>query len=262
MEKIACITLDLEPDHAGRLESLSITWKKQQIAQLFSLLQKYHVKLSVFVVAAVLEQHNEVIDLFKKFGAEFYLHSYSHNLKKPDSEFEISQGMKIFYDHFGHNPLGYQAPEGRISPGGMKLLKKHGFLFDSSVFPSFWPSIKYFIYPTNQHKDASGIIEIPHTVISPLRLIFSLSWVKLFGWNFYKNLISRYGLPNRVVFGCHLHDLWVSPMFDQLPFFWKKIYQRNQQKGFEYLENVLFLLSSEGYTFISLGSVAKQLSKR
>jgi peptidoglycan/xylan/chitin deacetylase (PgdA/CDA1 family) len=261
MSKLACITLDLEPDHAGRIKAFPIKWKKQQIVQLLLLLQKYHVKLSIFVVASLLEQHSEVVYVFDKFGAEFHLHSYSHSVTAPDSEYEILRGVKAFYNRFKYQPLGYRAPEGRISHSGMVLLKKHGFLFDSSVFPSFWPNVKYLFYPTGEYKNALEIIEIPNTVVSPFRLIFSLSWIKLFGWSFYQKLISRYGLPGRVVFGYHLHDLWTSSVFDRLPFFWKKIYQKNQSSGLDYLENVLRLLSSRGYKFTTLGSIAKQLDR-
>ena len=259
MQKYACITLDLEPDHAGRIDPLPLTWKKQQITHLLKLLRKYHVKLTVFVVASMLTKQNDVVELLKCFDAEFHLHSYSHDISNPDSTSEIIQGLQTFHTYFQFYPLGYRAPEGHISNNGLVLLHEHRFVFDASVFPSFWPTIKYIRYPTAPYRDTSGIIEIPHTTISPVRFIFTLSWVKLFGWKFYKLLISRYRLPNLVVFSFHLHDLWLSPRFSLLPIFWKLIYKNNQQNGMQYLESVLSFLSSQEYKFTTIGRVAKSI---
>ena len=261
MQKIACITLDLESDHAGRIHSEPLTWKKQQMTQLINICRKHHVQLSVFVVGRMLNKENSLVNALKRFGADFYLHSNSHDINNPDSAREILQGRQQFFSYFRHLPLGYRAPEGRISISGMRRLKKYGFVFDASVFPSFWPAIKYMGYPNIPYKDSSGLVEIPNTTVSPAQLIFTLSWIKLFGWKFYELIISRYNLPNLVVFSFHLHDLWRSPRFNQLPIFWKFIYKNNQQNGMQYLENILEFLSSHEYKFTTLNHVAKSLYK-
>ena len=73
MNRNAYITLDLEPDYAGRIQPQLCSWKKRQIRELLDLLKKYHVKLTVFVVANLLESNNETVGMLQKFGAEFHL---------------------------------------------------------------------------------------------------------------------------------------------------------------------------------------------
>lgn len=72
------------------------------------------------------------------FGAlewSFICTPYSHNLAEPDSAQEIDTGMRAFEKAFGERPVGYRAPEGRISEGGLQRLAERHFLFDSRVFP-------------------------------------------------------------------------------------------------------------------------------
>lgn len=252
MSKYACIALDLEADHAGRTPQVNPSWTETQLKQLCSTLRKHKVKLSVFVVAKEIPKYTKFITILKKSGANFYLHSYSHNLTNPDSEQEISMGVNKFTKYFKFKPIGYKAPEGRMSREGIKILNKYQFEFDASVFPSFWPNIRYFFYPRQIYTDSCGIIEIPHTTISPMRYIFSLSWIKLLGWAWYKKIIAWYGLPNIIVFGFHLHDLWLSPSYNLLPLFWKLIYRRGHKKGMDYFEETLDILTSKGYQFLTM----------
>jgi len=187
--KTAYITLDLEPDHAGYSPEAYECWQEEKLLDLLKLLKKYNIRLSIFVVTKSLKGHQRQINLFKNYRCEFYLHSHSHNLKYPDTMGEIKRGKKEFKKYFGKYPRGYRAPGGLISEKGLNYLNKEGFLFDSSVIPSFWPKFSFFLKPSRPYKDtASGIFEIPFSVVSPFRLVIALSWIKLFGLSLYKIL--------------------------------------------------------------------------
>lgn len=255
----ACLTLDLEPDHAGRAAPRYDGWEPARVGELLALLSRYGAPLTIFVVGESLRARPETIELFREAGAEFHLHSHSHDLEHPDSLDEIRRGKQEFASVFGRAPAGYRAPEGRISPQGWRHLDAEGFSFDSSIFPSFWPRPHYLRFqPRPFRPDGTRLVELPISTLTKARLICSLSWFKLLGWGVYRPLLARGPLPEPLVFDMHLHDLWRLPAFDSLPQPWRAIYSRNQHKGLEILEAFVEFLKRRGYAFTTLGSVASE----
>lgn len=253
--KYACISLDLEPDHAGRSNECYDAWTKSNIQALMTLLRQYQVPLSAFIVGKSISKNKDIVTYLVQQKTEFHLHSYSHDLCYPDSAKEIAKGVRAFHTFFHSPPLGYRAPEGRISSQGYATLRKSGFVFDSSIFPSFWPHPKYFFQKRTIHKNAHNLIEIPITVVSPFRLIFSLSWIHLFGWRIYRLLLTLFPLPNCVIFDFHLHDLYIVPTTKTLPMFWRYIYRKNADNELQLLQTVLDYLHKKGYIFVPMSTL-------
>ncbi len=224
------------------------------------LLDEFGAPLSAFVVGRALEEQPAAIQRLADRGVEFHLHSYTHNLQDPDSADEIDQGMRAFEQRLGQRPLGYRAPEGRISDDGLQRLSQRGFLFDSSVFPSAWPNPRYLRYPRTAYRvRPSGLVEVPIATAGPLRLLVTLSFMKLLGFPLYR-LLLRPGLaPNPLVFDMHLHDLFVLPAYDQLPTFLKVAYARNRTRGFAFLRATLVMLEQRGYGFTGMTDAARIL---
>lgn len=260
----ACITLDLEPDHASFAsgpEQYS-GWETSRIKSLLSVLRKYQVPLTIFVVAGSLSKKPEVINLFKKHKAEFHLHSFSHSIKEPDSEKEIKKGKEAFVKFFGKSPLGYRAPVGKISKKGWKKLADKGFYFDASIFPTFWPNPKNITLPIKPFKlREERIWEIPFSVVSRLRIPLTLSYMKLMGWKIFKIILERCQLLDTLVFGCHLHDFWRLPAYKNLSPLWKLVYVRNPNRGLYILEQFLKFLRNKNYNFVTMGELVKNLEK-
>jgi hypothetical protein len=258
----ACVTLDLESDHARRIpETAYASWEDRRVDELLGLLRGYGVPLTIFAVAGSLKHVPGAVDRFRAYGAEFHLHSFSHDLANPDSLDEIQRGADAFAEVFGHRPEGYRAPEGRISPEGLARLDDEGFVFDSSVFPSFWPRPRYMRFPRVPYRPVGRrLVEIPLATVTPARLIVSLSFLKLLGWSFYERLLERASLPEPLVFDMHLHDLWSIPSTDALGAPWKWIYVRNREAGMSILERFLALLARKGYELTTVGRVAREVA--
>jgi peptidoglycan/xylan/chitin deacetylase (PgdA/CDA1 family) len=254
----ACITLDLEPDHAGRIAPAYTAWDAGRVGAMFDLLAAHEAPLSAFAVAGSLEAVPAVIERFQDAGTEFHLHSYSHDLENPDSADEIARGQDAFARFFGRPAEGYRAPEGRISPAGLARLETEGFRFDSSVFPSFWPRPRYMAFPRAPYRPAgTRLVEMPVATVTPLRIIVSLSWMKLLGWPVFRRLLDM-PLPDPLVFDMHLHDLWALPSKKDLAFPWNWIYARNADAGFSILEAFLATLHDKGYEFVTIGQAASE----
>jgi peptidoglycan/xylan/chitin deacetylase (PgdA/CDA1 family) len=258
----ACLTLDLEPDHAGRAAFVYEAWRKDRLDRMMDMLAEFHAPVSAFVVGKSLKDQPEAIAHLANRGVEFHLHSYSHDLAEPDSEFEIDEGIRAFRGAFGEPPSGYRAPEGRISDAGLSRLAERGFLFDSSVFPAVWPHPRYLGYPRQAYRaQPSNLLEIPIATAGRPRFLVTLSFIKLLGFPLYRRLIRRGSVPEPLVFDLHLHDLFVVPAFAQLPAFLKVAYARNRTEGFAILHAILSLLRDTGYRFDTMTSAARTLDQ-
>lgn len=254
-QKYCCLTLDLEADHAGyaRIDKHD-GWSETKLDQVKTILEKHDVPLTVFVVGNTIKKKQKQIRLFEELKCEFHLHSFSHDVNQADSLNEIQHGKKVFKDYFGYQPQGYRAPAGKITNAGLNRLGQEGFVFDSSLFPGFWPSLTNFCKNQKIHKPLtnSDIIEVPFSVVSTFHLPLSLSWIKLVGWSFYVQQISYKSMNDLLVFGCHLHDFWRLPAFNSLPPHWKLVYSRNQKNGFYIFEEFIKLMKQKDYQFTTM----------
>lgn len=252
--KLFAFTLDLEADYDGVVSQYEIFKEPHKIDELLSVLTSLGVKITVFTVGKILELHPDIIDIFEKYNCEFEPHSYSHDFNFPDSEPEIIKVKKVYIDYFKKNPKGYRAPRGKISPAGITYLEKHGFLYDSSIFPSYFPNpLKYLFANRNVHyHNGSEIMEIPFTSLSPLRFTLSISYIKLLGVDLYTKL----SLPDVVCFGSHLHDFIINDKsFNKLPLIWKLIYSRNKYSGIELCTRYMKHVKQKGYKFCYMSEI-------
>jgi peptidoglycan/xylan/chitin deacetylase (PgdA/CDA1 family) len=260
VDRSCCLTLDLEPDYSGRLEPVYASWDEGGLETLLDVLRRFDARLTVFVVGECLQARPEAVRRLADAGAEIHLHSHSHNLACPDSLEEIQNGVRAFETFFGYRPRGYRAPEGRISPAGWSRLESEGFLFDSSVFPSFWPAPRYLLFRPEPFRPAgTHLWELPISTLSPFRFIVSLSWMKLMGFPLYRALLERASWPEPLVFDMHLHDLVQTESYGRLGPVWRAIYGRNRLEGLKILEGFLELVVRKGARFRTLGEVAGKL---
>jgi hypothetical protein len=259
------LTLDLEGAVSGILDrEYAFFETTKDIRGLLDFLKNEGVKLSVFVVGEIFERFPRIIDLFEEYGCEFHCHSFTHNPDHPDSEEEIISAKRVYRARFGRDPLGYRTPQGRISDAGIQALEKHGFVFDSSVVPSYYPNpFKYLLKNRNVHTNKnSGIVEIPLTTVTPLRLTYSISHLKLLGYRTYAVLTRLFKLPPTIIFCCHLHDFFLTDsVWNRLPLFWKFIYGRNRKQGMLYLQRTIETMKDQGYSFHSISDIYREYKR-
>ncbi len=252
--KLFAFTLDLEPDYGGVVNQYGIFQDSGKIEGVLSKLNSLDVKITVFVVGEIMELIPDVVRIFEKYDCEFEPHSYSHNFNHPDSETEIEKAKTAYFNYFKKYPIGYRAPRGKISDAGIKFLEKHEFLYDSSIFPSYFPNPFRYLFSNRKihYFGDSKILEIPLTSISPFRITLSASFIKLFGINFFKKL----SLPDIVCFDSHLHDLIINEnSFDKLPPLQKLIYSRNKYKGVDLCIEFLEHVKEKGYKFCYMSDI-------
>lgn len=259
-QKLACFTLDLEPDFLTE-DSHEVLLNDERFWQFEEFISNNKIKLTTFVVAKMLESGLPIREKFANISNEFELHSYSHNVKEPDSEIEIVKGKEIFKKYFGRSPRGYRAPNGDISAMGLSILNREGFLYSASVFPSRRPELgfNYGQLPTQPwvYEEYPKLIEFPFAVVYRIKAIISLSFLKLFGLGFYKLMFHLFGFPDILVFDSHLYDYFpTSPVLNLSRLDWRRYaLLRNQKHTLVLLQRFINFLRSKGYVFVSMSEL-------
>ena len=262
MKKTIAVTLDLEADHAGQLFQYGIFKNNmKQIEEVLEILTSLEIKLTVFAVGEIFNLYPEIIKIFEEYNCELEVHSFTHKIVDTDLESEIRNAKEAYRNYFGRPPKGYRAPLGKITDKTCALLEKYGFLYDSSIFPSYYPNpLKYLLRNKSIHYiKGSNLMEIPLTAFTPFRLMLSLSYLKLLGADFYFLLFKIFDLPDTIIFNTHLHDfIFREDSYSKLSFFWKIIYGRNRYKGIEFCTGFLKHVKNNGYSSVFLSELYEE----
>ena len=165
-------------------------------------------------------------------GHEVGNHSFSHpynfrQLSREQKAEEIDTGHAAIADALGEAPVGFRTPSCEIDLEILELLEEREYLYDSSVFPSplMWLFMIYgkmFIKREHyqlgspwaalapnepyrpdrtvlHHRQGRGaqapgrILEIPFSTLSPLRIPFYSTFLRILGTRFFNGMVSGYG---------------------------------------------------------------------
>lgn len=268
----------------------------------------YGIQTTLFMVGKdfVPDINHESIRSIASEKHELANHTMSHPqgfrcLSSSQKEQEIADMGEICEVVTGIQPVGFRSPGWNMDDTGLPVLKKLGYQYDSSVFPTFvmpvmkaahWVSMfrqprpdrttmgmwRYMFAPcvpyiTSAHsfavKGKNGLVEFPVSVTPFLRIPFFATMLLFLGYDVYKFLfewIHSKGLP--IHFQMHLSDFvdYSLPEFkDQMPV-------RNRgsyipQALTTSLEDKLYVfrrmidLIARDYTFITLKDWMPQVNK-
>ncbi|ELY42686.1 polysaccharide deacetylase family protein [Natronorubrum bangense] len=260
-EKLACVTLDLENDWYFDKEGYDhLTF--EYIDDYIELIKNLGIPVTFFVVGKTIERFPDIIDkLDKELKCEFHLHSYQHDTSKSyDFREEIQRGKKAFESHFGYEPKGYRAPQGNIEPHEFKILEDEGFVFDSSVFPSYRPGIYSNLdKPLRPYRksETNELLEIPIAATPGTRIPVCQSYLKLFGRP-YRAYLKHAPLPEPLVFNTHLQDFYRTASHDQLGQPKELIMKRNLNRSIEIFNKAVGQFRSRGYSFGTMMDICER----
>ena len=167
---------------------------------------------------------------------------------------DLLKGIDAFRSFFGHDPVGYRAPLGKITRNQMEILNSEGFVFDSSVFPSYRPGVyNNMRKPVTPYHPIVGseFTEYPVAVSSPFRIPVAQSYLKLFGYP-YRNYLQRVSLPKPMIFVSHLHDFFPTDAHQYRGSLMSKIHKRNIDKSPEILEEFAAGMVDKGWEFTKM----------
>lgn len=270
MNKLACITLDMEPDYGDPEKRIRLLEDSEYFERYVSIIQKYNAKVTMFTVTNLFDKFDSHFSrLTTRTPVEYSIHSHTHDPRNACSLDEVINSKQAYTTFTGRRPLGYRAPIGRIDKAGLGHLLDHDFMYDASVYPSVRPG--EFGY-SNLHMpnipfrvkraDGKSLIEFPFTAIEKVRIIFALSYAKLLGWFGYSMLLKLFGLPNYALLLSHPHDFYFASIPNTTVKGVEKIaLSRNSNKAFNYFENMVRYLAQQGYEFVFVSELYQQVKQ-
>jgi len=222
-QKKIFIIVDLEAD-GGTLLAKDRTYKSidDNINILKKNMFKHDLKINFFVEGQLLEERPDIVETFhgENKNVNFNLHGYNHsdvNLSTDVKILNIEKAINAFTSCFGCLPKAYRAPNGIITDKELHFLKKKQLQADLSIFPSFFPGrFNNVNSPLMPYRHSSGLVEIPCSVITPMRIPLGLSYAQLLGKNIFLGLLKLFPLAGDIVFYLHLHDLAPSLLIDKI----------------------------------------------
>lgn len=264
MKKLACVTLDMEPDHGDPEKKIRLLENPEYFERYVSIINKHNAKVTMFTVTRLFDSYGE---LFHKLAAriplEFSVHSHTHNPHNACTLDEVRNSHAAYEKFTGIKPSGYRAPIGRIDKDGLGHLLDHGFAYDASVYPSIRPG--KFGY-NNLHMpnmpfritrgDGRSLVEFPFTSIEKIRIVFALSYAKLLGWGLYSLILKIFGLPQIALLLSHPYDFYFGSIPNNTVHGLEGFAMaRNTGREFDIFDKMLSALTKQGYDFVHLSEV-------
>lgn len=268
MNKLACVTLDMEPDYGDPEKRIRLLENPEFFERYVSIVKKYGAKVTMFTVTSLFEKYGgRFHELAARIPLEFSVHSHTHDPRRACSLDEVRASQEAYKKFTGIKPLGYRAPIGRIDKQGLNHLLDHNFEYDASVYPSIRPGeFGYFnLHMPNipfrvVRKDGKSLVEFPFTAIERIRIVFALSYAKLLGWGMYSMLLKVFGLPKSTLLLSHPHDFYFASITNNTTKGLERAaLARNSNRAFDYFENMLKGLKSQGYEFAFISELYGQI---
>lgn len=219
-----------------------IALSQKGVERILDLLKKYDAKATFFSTVVFAENSKDLIYNLLSEGHELASHTYYH------SQFEVEDLKKSkerLEELFDTEVVGLRMP--RMRPVDEKDVAKAGYLYNSSINPTFLPGRYNNLHTSRRYFNQSGVWQIPASV-SPMRIpLFWLSFHN-FPMFFYqylaKNALKKDGYLNIYFHPWEFVDI-KNPKY-KLPNFTTKNTGEDMVNRFD---NFLNWLAGNGNTF-------------
>jgi len=176
-----CLSIDTEfwdsPEYFGVAPDKHREFGYAGCQALLSLFAEYKIQTTFFVVAEFAERHPRTIYQILAEGHEIASHSCTHqrlNRLPPERQaWEIIQSKVLLEQRFGISVRGFRSPGNQIIEGHFELLRRAGYVYDSSWHPALLPGRIGDLLKSKPSLEQNGIIEIPISTLGAL----PVSWV-------------------------------------------------------------------------------------
>ncbi len=162
-----CLTFDVDNELLQRANPLPVPLSVGEygattsIPRILALLDRHQVPATFFIPAMGAMLHPEIVpSILKAQRHEIGVHGWVHEFwpgigDAAKEERLLAQSIEYLTKVSGKRPLGVRAPSSGFSPQTFDLIRKSGFLYDSSLLAADEP------YEINSNGQPSGVIELP-----------------------------------------------------------------------------------------------------
>jgi len=225
------------------------------IPEILNFLEECNVRATFFIVGEIAEKYPEVIKDIQKEGHEVAFHGWDHKPLWKLTPRQFREEVRIFKKLYP-NCIGFRAPSFSLNnktKWALKMLYEEGFLYDSSIFPTWTPlygvyrAPSYPYYPSfediSKQVEKGPIIEFPLATYSMFGLKVPIAggfWLRFWSLDILKRGIKKLnknGSP-AVIF-VHNWELDPETPILKLPGLNKFVTYYNQAKTTEKLYKII-----------------------
>lgn len=127
------------------------------VPRILDVLESYGLKATFFVPGFTADLHPDMVVRLMADGHEVGHHGYLHErpdqLSDEDEEAVLIRGLEVLERLTGRKPAGYRSPAWELKPSTPALLKRYGFLYDTSLMGN---DIPYLVDSAAGH-----LVELP-----------------------------------------------------------------------------------------------------
>jgi polysaccharide deacetylase family protein (PEP-CTERM system associated) len=148
------------------------------VDRILALLERHQTRATFFVLGWIAERCPGLVARIADQGHEVASHGYGHRplgtLTAGEIEADITRAKRVLEDITGQEVIGYRAPDCSINGHVPGTLLRHGFQYDSSLFPSSFGS-RYGTVPFQPIRPGlsvgtldNGLLEVPIATLGVL----------------------------------------------------------------------------------------------
>ena len=270
MSKTAFITMDMESFFdSGCMKRNHISPDEKydcapEVERFLEYLDSINVKATIFVAVSFLSRCKETLLKAVKNGHEIALHCLEHKdvrtISVEQFEKELVEAKEIVKKELGVESVGFRFPCFKYSDEYMEIVKKHGFLYDSSAtsrklrgkitidrgFYEFSPNIYKFLLFFRMNLSGGGYLRLMP------RWMYSRKLNKCLKGDYY----LLYLHPFEIYEG-------EFPKYKGLNVFERMYINRGRTKYLSLLSNLIDRLKSEGYELFTMKDyIARENNER
>ena len=138
---------------------------------ILDMLERLHIKATFYTTANFAKHRPDTVLRASAAGHEIASHDYCHGMESPDP----AASRRLLEELTGRTVIGYRAP--RLAAMSHTILRDAGFLYDSSVNPTWIPGRYNYLFSSRGVYDIGGLRIYPASVAWPLRV--PLFWISL-----------------------------------------------------------------------------------
>jgi peptidoglycan-N-acetylglucosamine deacetylase len=174
-------TVDVEDWYQGISRYVEASSPKPRLPHslpiILDLLKKHNATATFFVLGEVAAQYPDLIKRIATEGHEVGCHGFSHRhmeeLGAQAFDIELGRATRLLESICGTRILSFRAPLFSVTKStlwALRVVKKHGYAYDSSIFPTYHPFYGIPNAPCQPHKvsfysegdgDSGEIVEFP-----------------------------------------------------------------------------------------------------
>ena len=243
------------------------------VSRILTLFEKHGIRATFFVTGEMARLHPKIVEIVDEKGHEVACHGLFHwkdeYLKdREKQEHEIKEATRILEDLTGHPPVGFRAPCLRANEETFNILSEIGYLYDSSIIPTFIPGyygklnwrFKPYWLNSNTQKETRKLLEIPVSV-NPIFIIpLSAAWMRNLGAQWVKfGVWLNFFLNNPVTIYVHPRDVLPLPRVNGVPW---HIYRNIDSSTLLMLDEIFSYVKKIGASFITAEELTTSLYEK